>query len=378
MRMLFVSGTSVGGAARSTYELAELLRHRDHVVATVVRNETAPRRTYVHRRAVNLRVKLEGRRVARLVDAAARRIGARLAREPNRAGTWTFRAVRPENALVKALRTVQPDVVIVNSIDLPAWRQLRDDLRRRHIPVVLYIREETGLLHLSHSKVEPDLVFANAAGHAEAARDLGFDAVVVPSVIDCTSVRVESTRERVVFVNPTAMHGLDIALALARARADIPFTFLESWPLPHDELAALRATIGELSNTELRRFVPDARQVYADMRVLLAPYRYPGRSRVIAEAQCNGIPTLASDRYGLAEAVGAGGVLADPEGPIDAWIDGLAALWDDHETYASLSDAALQHSRRDEMQPETIAATVERALDNLLASYSPSEPRRPR
>jgi glycosyltransferase involved in cell wall biosynthesis len=373
MRMLFVSGTSVGGAARSTYELAALLAERGHVAATLVRDESAPRRTYLHRRAVNLRVKLGPRRAAPLVDRVARFIGARLTADPNRSDAQAYCAVRPENALAGAVRVVRPDVVIVNSIDLPAWRQIRDDLRDLAIPVVLYIREETGLLHLSHSKVPPDLVFANATGHAESACELGYDAVVVPSVIDCAACAVESSRERVVFVNPTAMHGLDIALALARARADIPFAFLESWPISDTDVAALQAELRALPNTELRRFVPDPRVVYADARVLLAPYRYPGRSRVIAEAQCNGIPTLASNRYGLAEAVGAGGILADPDGQLHAWLDGLATLWDDKDAYAALSAAALEHSKRPEMQRATIAATVEKALGDLVVAYARSD-----
>jgi glycosyltransferase involved in cell wall biosynthesis len=367
MRILFVSGVSVGGAARSTHELAALLARRDHVVATLMRDETAPRRTYVHRRLVNLRTKLGDRRVSSAVDWLARFVGRGLRNDPQGRVELAFTAVRPENALDVALERVQPDVVVVNSIDLPAWRQVRDDLRRRAMPVVLYLREEAGLLHLSHSKIPPDLLFANASGHAEAARALGYEPILVPSIVDCDDCAVESTRERVLFINPVDMYGLDIALALAAARPDVPFAFVESWPLEPRELEALDARLRELPNVELRRFVPDTRALFGDSRILLVPYRYPGRSRVVAEAHCSGIPALASNLYGIAEAVGEGGLLVDPDGPIDAWISALATMWDDRARYDELARTALEHSRRADMQPARIAATIEQALRDLVS-----------
>lgn len=370
MRVLFVSGTSVGGAARSTHELAALLARRGHTVGVVVRDETAPLRTYVHRRAVNLRVKREGRPGAAAADTLARRIGRRLEVDARDAGYQSWTAVRPENALAGAVASVQPDVVVVNSIDLPAWRQLLGDLRARGMPVVLYIREENGLLHLSHSKLPPDRLFANASGHVDAARALGFDALLVPSIVDCSTCRTTSSRERVVFVNPVAMYGVDVALGLARARPDVPFAFVESWPLDRRALGALQAELAALPNVELRRFVPDPRAVFRDARVLLAPYRYPGRSRILTEAQCNGVPALASDRYGLAEAVGDAGLLVDPDGPLDAWVAALGALWDDADAYAHYADAALAASNRPEIQPDAIATSVEHALDELVAAHA--------
>jgi glycosyltransferase involved in cell wall biosynthesis len=319
----------------------------------------------VHRRAVNLRVKLGDGMPGRVVDHAVRRVGRSLRPDPVARAYPSWTAVRPENALDAAIAAVEPQVVVVNSIDLPAWRQVRDDLQRRGIPVALYMREETSLLHLSHSKVPPDVLLANATGHAEAAAALGYHATVIPSVVDCTSLRVESTRERVLFVNPIEMYGVDVALALAARRPDVPFAFVESWPLADEQLAELRATLAALPNVELRRFVPDPRELYRDTRILLAPYRYPGRSRVIAEAHCNGIPVLVSNGYGLAEAVGPGGLLADPDGPIDAWVDALARLWDEPAVYDEFAAAAREWSARPEMQPDTVV----RALESALAAY---------
>lgn len=376
MRILFVSGTGIGGAARSTHELARVLAGRGHAVATLVRDEGAPRRTALHRRIVNARARFASTPARGAIDRLARQVGRRL-RPAAAAGSYAaWTALRPENALARAVATVRPDVVVVNSIDLPAWRQLRGDLAVHGIPVALYIREETGLLHLSHSRVFPDLVLANARGHAAAAAaaELGVDAIVVPSIIDCARCRVESTRKVALFVNPVAMYGVDVALELAARRPAIPFAFVESWPLRAAELAALKRALASRPNAELRRYRDDPRSLYGDARVLLAPYRYPGRSRVIAEAQCSGIPVLGSNGYGIAEAVGAGGVLLDPDGPIDDWAGALDRAWSDADWYEELSRAAVAHSGREEMQPDVIAATLERALAGLVDA-GPAAPR---
>ena len=377
MRILFVSGTSIGGAARSTHALADVLTERGHVAATLMRKENAPGRSYVHRRLVNLRVKLRGHSAANLVDRVARRIGTHLYIDDAHSRRTSWLAVRPENALRHALAAISPDVLVVNSIDLMAWRQLRADAAARDLPVVLYIREETGLLHLSHSRVPPDAIIANAEGHAEGARELGYHAVVAPSVIEADECRVDSTRERVVLVNPVETHGVDVALALAAARPDIPFTFVESWPLDAPVRQALLEVLRGLPNVVLRDATPDVRNVFRDARILLAPYRYPGRARVIAEAHINGLPALASNSYGIVEAVGPGGVVLDPDGPIEDWISAMSRLWDDDNYYDEMSLAALECSARAEMQPEHIASVVEQVLSTVVSSSEASSRRDP-
>jgi glycosyltransferase involved in cell wall biosynthesis len=340
-----------------------------------MRDETHTRADYVHRRVVNLRVKLAGPdgdapgprgAVGAFVDRFARRIGRKAWPDPAPRAYPSWLAVRPENAFEALRRELDPDIVIVNSIDLPAWRQIRADLRRRGVPVALYLREETGLLHISHSNLPPDLLLSNAEGHASAAADLGIEAIVVPSVVDCRAVRVESSRERVLYVNPIPEQGLEIALALAHARPDIPFLFVESWPLEAAAYDALVARLTTLPNVELLRFVTDPRRLYEQTRLLLAPYMYPGRSRVVAEAHCNGIPVLASTGYGLVEAVGQGGIVEDPHGPLDPWVAALASLWDDADAYERYVAAARECAARPELQPDTVVATLEGALAKVV------------
>ncbi len=371
MRILFVSGTSVGGAARSTHELAGVLAARGHHVATLMSIDEDARATERHKRLLNLDVKLHQRGrlwapAARIAGMAKRRVGRRLVPEPTRAYP-AWRAAIVENAIGDAIDRTRPDVVVVNSIERPAWREVLALLRERHLPSVLYLRETTGLRHLAAPPALPDLLLANAQAHADGARALGYACEYVPSVVHLDACRVASTRERVLFINPVPVYGVDIAVELARTRPDVPFVFQESWPIDDADRRSLDAAIAGLANVELRARTDELAAVYRDARVLLFACTVASRPRVVLEAQASGIPVLAVDRRGHDEAVGDGGLLVAPDAPIDDWLAALATIWDDDATYARLVEQARAHANRPEVDTDTIVDRFEELLGTLLA-----------
>ncbi|HEY5378446.1 MAG TPA: glycosyltransferase, partial [Pseudolabrys sp.] len=110
-------------------------------------------------------------------------------------------------------------------------------------------------------------------------------------------------------------------------------------------------------NVTVRPPAKGADAIYGSTKVLLAPSRYQEAwGRVASEAQINGIPVLASNRGGLPEAVGPGGVCLDYDAPIELWASHLQAMWNDEAYYAALSEKALAHAARIEFQPETIVS----------------------
>jgi glycosyltransferase involved in cell wall biosynthesis len=113
------------------------------------------------------------------------------------------------------------------------------------------------------------------------------------------------------------------------------------------------------------------RRIYARTRILLAPSLWEeGWGRVISEAQISGIPVLASNRGGLPESVGPGGLLVAHDAPLDRWRNALSAMWDDVDVYGQLSAAAAKHSRRPAIQPD-------RLLDRfaaILQAHAQGEP----
>jgi glycosyltransferase involved in cell wall biosynthesis len=363
--LLFVSGVSVGGAPRSTLELASVLAGRGHEVEVVLGATPEGWQQALYERGVAAWVKSGQRIWSDPMRACLRRIGRGLAARTSPDDVTSYTARHPENAYLTLVNRARPDAVIVNSVSRAAWRWIREDLRALGIVAVLYVREAHALTHLTISREEPDVLIANATAHVDALAVAGFQCLLVPSVIDRRSASVESSRRDVVLVNPIAENGVDLVFELARSRPDISFVLQESWPLDETYRADLSNAIEGLPNVELRAPVPAPSDVYRHARILLATYP-DGRPRVIAEAQHNGIPVLAKSFPALAEAVGQGGVLVAPEVPIDEWIRVLSRLWDDTEEYERLSVLAREHDARDEMDPEKIAERFETAIQDAL------------
>jgi glycosyltransferase involved in cell wall biosynthesis len=365
MRVLFVSGSPAAGSLQSTSELAVRLERRGHAVAILQSARGGRLRRYLHKRAVNLAVKLEGRPGEHLVAAGGRAIArrARLLDPGPPVSRWE--ALLPENALGTVIRRFAPQIVIASSIDRMAWRQIRSDLAAAGIASGLYLREETALGHFTVSAAPADVHLANADAHTDELRALGFDCVTVPSVVELDRCIVESTRERVLFVNPIDIYGVDIAIGLAEARPAVAFAFAESWRLDDDQRAGLLARLRALPNVELRARVDDPSQVYRDARILLVPYQHNNRPRVVLEAQVNGIPVLARDVPALREAVGVGGVLVADDAPIEQWARALDQMLEP-ERYAELEQLARVHSARADVDPEQIVTRFEQAVSAFV------------
>jgi len=366
VNMLFVSTTRVGGSGLSQRQLAARLIARGHQVAILVDPEQGHRLTrYLYKRQVNLSTKLRGRRVRPLLLALQRPFGRRAlpAREYD---VPVFFSPIPEHAYRMMRRRFSPDVVVASSIDRVSWRRLRAQLEADGIPSVLYLREDVAHGHLSISNAPPDLLLANAESLAERARAAGFPCLVIPSAIETLPTRTVSSRERVLFINPLPSHGIDRLWTVARARPDIPFVVQESWPLSRAEREEVSARAAALPNVEFRGHTTDLGAIYRDARLLFVPHRIDNRPRVVAEAQANGIPVVASGYGGLVEAVGPGGLIVDPDGPDAVWIHDLGRLWDDTVLYQRLVDAALEHAARPQIDPEVVTCRFEEAIRRLV------------
>jgi glycosyltransferase involved in cell wall biosynthesis len=371
VNILFVSSTRAGGSGLSQRQLAARLIARGHRVVILADPEEGQRLTrYLYRRQVNLSTKLRGHPVRPLLLGLQRPVGRRAVPAPEYDVPVFFSPV-PEHAYRTVRRNLRPDVVVASSIDRVSWRRLRAQLRADNIPSVLYLREETAQGHLTVSHAPPDLLLANTGSLAEQARRAGFDCQVIPSAIDTAATRVESTRERVLFVNPLPSHGVHRLWTVARARPDISFAVQESWPLAGPARAEVLAEAARLPNVEFRPRTADLATIYRDARFLLLPHRLDNRPRVVAEAQANGLPVVASSYPGLVEAVGPGGLLLDPEAPDAAWVDAVARLWDGPEVYQRLVEAAREHAGRPEIDPDVVTSRFEEALRSLIGRKSP-------
>jgi glycosyltransferase involved in cell wall biosynthesis len=198
-------------------------------------------------------------------------------------------------------------------------------------------------------------------------RAYGVNPTVIYPLISPERYRTKTTRENVTFVNPHPFKGRHIALEVARLCPEIPFSVIEAWPLSTALRQELVQKLSVLPNASLSPPQKNMRNVYGRCKILLVPSVWEETyGRVVTEAQISGIPVVASRRGGLPEAVGPGGILLDPDGPIEDWVTAVRKLWLDDQYYAELSAAALAYAERDE---NSLSRKLDLWEQTLLAAY---------
>ena len=197
----------------------------------------------------------------------------------------------------------------------------------------------------------------------------GLDAQVLPPLCRRERYSTEVSGRMVTFINPVAVKGVDLALEIAALCPEIPFCFVRGWPLGLKEAANLKRRLRQLGNVALRDRTSDMRAVYRLTRILLVPSQWEDETwgRVVTEAQFSGIPAIASNRGGLPEAVGPGGILLGHDQPARIWADALRELWSDDQRYRNLSRKALDHAARAELDPDHQVSLLIDALERLIA-----------
>jgi glycosyltransferase involved in cell wall biosynthesis len=194
----------------------------------------------------------------------------------------------------------------------------------------------------------------------------GVNPTVIYPIISPDKYRTPTTRETVTFINPVVEKGRDVALEIARLCPQIPFSFVEGWPLSPEQRQELTPRVSALRNVTLLPPQSDMRNVYRKCKILLAPSLWEeAYGRVATEAQMNGIPVVASNRGGLPEAVGSGGILLSPDDPIEHWVTAITKLWYDNRYYAAISDAALAHASRSEISQRYIFDAMKQTLAHV-------------
>ncbi len=119
--------------------------------------------------------------------------------------------------------------------------------------------------------------------------------------------------EFVTLINPCAVKGISIFLALAQRFPKVAFAAVPGWGTTRADRLELEA----LPNVTLLPNVPDIEEVLARTRVLLMPSLwYEGFGLIVMEAMLRGVPVVASASGGLQEAkTGTGFVI--PVRPIE-------------------------------------------------------------
>lgn len=164
--------------------------------------------------------------------------------------------------------------------------------------------------------------------------------IVVRPPVDWRDYHVDRTdADAITLINVTGEKGSDTFYEMARRMPNRRFIGVAGgWGDPD---------IRDVPNVEIVDHCADMRNVYAQTRILLMPSEHESWGRVAVEAMSSGIPVIASDLPGPAEAIGAGGKCVEP-----GWYDEYERLivqLDDPTTYQQLSLAAA--TRAQELDP---------------------------
>jgi surfactin synthase thioesterase subunit/glycosyltransferase involved in cell wall biosynthesis len=210
------------------------------------------------------------------------------------------------------MEQIDPDI-IVTSTDDPA--QLFFDVARRSTRArLVYLVRATIAVPFGPDSSSPSRAKTEALAAADAVvgvseyvakyvRDYGgLSAIHVPiSLMESadTSILGRFDNPYIGMVNPCAVKGIDIFLALADRLPQLRFAAVPTWGTTPDDVAALRRR----PNVTIFEPFDKIDDLLAQTRVVLVPSVWAeARSRMVMEGMLRGVPVIASDTGGLREA----------------------------------------------------------------------------
>lgn len=345
MRVLFtISNAHIpqasGGIQSSTHQLASRLVSNGFEIAVSCRLRGGDK------------VGWRSRSTAVISGIQRRVTGYRYSVDSGFTGYSVYRSWDTSN-VTEVIRRFRPDVVVVQQG--PDMVSLSARFIAHGIPTVVYLRDaELSSLDGDPSELAYATFIANSHFNASKYLDAyGISSTVIPPLIEASAYATSTSRKTVTFINPVAQKGRNLALSIAHLCPEIPFNFVEGWPLSNEQRNELVLDIAEVPNVILSPRTEDMKSVYANTRILLAPSQWEEAwGRVASEAHCSGIPVLGSNRGGLPEAIGPGGIILPHDAPPGEWAGALRTMWEDSTQYHLLSQAARDFAQREEMSAD--------------------------
>jgi len=331
MRVLLTANASYvpprGGATRSNLVWLEILANAGHgcrVVASSLAHDPAGRVAQMEHEEIRVApVPAEAEEGIEVVQRGS--ITFYSAADPSRRG----------RVLRQQIRDFQPDWVLVSSEDLGQMllREAEAALPGR----VVYLAHTPQLFPFGPASWNPDAhgteLVRNAAGIVAIGRHTARyieehlarrPEVIHPPIYGRGPFRKFGSFDDglITMINPCAVKGLPVFLALAEKFPELAFGALPGW----GTTAADRRALQRLPNVTLLPNVKDIEEILKATRVLLMPSLwYEGFGLTVMEAMLRGVPVLASDSGGLLEAK-MGTRFTLPVRPIERY----APLFDEH------------------------------------------------
>lgn len=288
-------------------------------------------------------------------------------------GYPVYRRWAVSSDLDDAIAMIRPDVAIATTKDAVG---IAKELLRVSVPTAVYFQD----IDFTQLSGDPgalgNVFFMTNSKFTERSykKEYGIDSTVITPLIRADRYRTARAPSNVTMINPHHKKGGNLAIEIARRCPEIPFCLVEAWELQSDHRKALLEQVNDLKNVTLRPRTDDMTSVYRHAKILLAPsICEEAWGRVVSEAHVSGIPVVASNRGGLPEALGAGGVVLDPVGPVEEWVRVVKRLWSDADYYRQKSEAAFSCSAHLESEkPKQIETLISVLRDTVASHREPS------
>ncbi|MBF0609465.1 MAG: glycosyltransferase [Magnetococcales bacterium] len=147
----------------------------------------------------------------------------------------------------------------------------------------------------------------------------------------------EPKHKTITLINPIPEKGINTFLELSTHFRDFTFLAVEGWrPVKIDGTYLSR-------NVKYYSRQYDLTPIYKQSHILLVPSHFEeGFGRVVTEAGLYGVPSIVSNRGGLIEAVGNGGLVVNSH-DIKEWSGAIKTI-DDPNSYTKFRNQAKQHA----------------------------------
>ena len=250
--------------------------------------------------------------------------------------------------LEKWCNDIKPDMVLMQHFFSTA-------VGRKGIPTIVFIRDDSGInisapllsklynmpfAALRRRQIRrADLVVANSKFTAEVLQNFRIQSEVIYPFIETENYKIHGkfNPKYITFIRPEPWKGLEIALSIAKRMPGEKFLFVGN------SNPKLAARISDYKNVSLSGWSSDMRQIYRKTKIVIMPSIWDEPfGRVPIEAGINGIPTIASNRGGLPESVGKGGILIDNPYDINAWLSAIQKIESNRSTF---SNKAIYHAK---------------------------------
>ena len=255
------------------------------------------------------------------------------------------------------IKTKRPDMIILWGGMLLEMTIMRE-AREAGIPVVFYL-VNSGYKDKSTFRYASVVVTDTEATAKLYDERFGLKCHPIGKFIDVNLIKPPIRKpEFITFINPSFEKGVNVFMPMAKLAAqefpEIKFLVVQSRGRWATALRVLKFSAEDFPNVKIIGHQKDMRPVYASTKALLLPSTWhESGARVIAEAQINGIPIIASNTGGSAELVGKGGIILDlpdktkdnrgepaDESTAKMWLDEVKRIWFDKDHFETMCKRA--------------------------------------